>query len=130
MGTHAKGQNTRKATCRDCDRRLEPGEGLVYEVWDYPWDGSDAEGSIMKKLESYTICQNRTICARRVVEQGNNIEVLRRIARDYENLGELATEAKRILAEYRDVVLGIARANDAAAREGGWGVIGGPRGRH
>lgn len=128
MGTHAKGPNTQLATCENCGQQLAAGEGLVYEVWDYPWDGSDGEGSITQMVDRYTICQMATDCARRVVAQGTNLRALRQVARDYENLGELATQAREILNEWAAWRREEARTADLVAREDGWGVIGGPRG--
>ena len=69
---------------------------------------------------------NRTECAQRVVETGTNI-ALRRVANDYENLGELAIKAKQILHSRVELALKLALAANEAAREDGWGAIGGPR---
>lgn len=128
MGTHAMGPNMAPATCENCGQHLATGEGLVYEVWDYPWDGSDGEGSIMQMMDRYTICQHATDCARRVVEHGTNLQALRQVARDREHLGEMATQARAILNEWAAWQREEARTDDLCAREDGWGVIGGPRG--
>lgn len=69
--------NDKKATCIDCGHVLKPGEGLVEH------DGIR--------------CQNRTQCARRVVRNGDNRRALKEVAKDYENLGNLATQARGIL---------------------------------
>lgn len=65
------------ATCVDCGCTLKPGQGLVER------DG--------------TRCQNRTQCARRVVRNGNNRRALKEVAKDYEHLGNLATQARQLL---------------------------------
>lgn len=126
MRERMRGANTKPATCRDCGQSLAAGQGLTYESWGYPWDGSDTEGSIMVVLDSYTICQCRTDCARRVVEQGTNLQALRAVARDGENLGNLATEARAILQTWAELAQAQAVTDDLVARESGWGVIGGP----
>lgn len=124
MGTHSEGANTHPAMCRECGQHLEAGQGVVFSVWGYPWDGSDTEGSIMEELERYAVCYNATECARRVVAQGTNVAALRRIAADAENLGDLATQASAILGEYRLWANEQAIAADLVAREAGYGAIG------
>lgn len=69
--------NDRTERCVDCDAVLKPGQGLVER------DG--------------VRCQNRTQCARRVVRNGDNRRALKEVAKDYENLGNLATQARGIL---------------------------------
>lgn len=69
--------NDKQATCIDCGHVLKPGEGLVEH------DGIR--------------CQNRTQCARRVVRNGTNARALKEVARDYEHLGTLATQARQKL---------------------------------
>jgi len=124
MSTHREGANTHQATCRDCGQHLEPGQGIVFSVWGYPWDGSDGEGSITAELERYTLCLYRGPCVERIVAQGTNLAALRTVAQDYENFGDLATQARRILAEYRQLAIDQARAEELAAREDGYGAIG------
>jgi len=124
MKTHLEGKNTKPAVCRNCGQPLAPREGLVYEVWGYPWDGSDTEGSITEMLDSYAICIFATDCAERVVERGTNLRALRRIASDRENLGELADRARQILREWSDLAQAEAHTADLVAREDGWGAIG------
>ena len=124
MGTHSEGANKHSAMCRECGQQLDAGQGVVFSRWDYPWDGSDTEGSIMEELERYAVCHNATECALRVVAQGTNVVALRRIAADAENLGDLATQANAILGEYRLWANEQAIAAELVAREAGYGAIG------
>jgi hypothetical protein len=96
----------------------------VYEVWGYPWDGSDDEGSISKCLERYMLCVQAGDCAARVVAYGSNVLALRRIARDYENLGELANQARAALHDIAEMAQQQAITADLVAREHGYGAIG------
>lgn len=123
MKTYYTGENEGEGKCRECGAVLNIGEGLAYETWGYPWDGSDTEGSITECLDTYMICQDRTDCARRVVGQGTNLAALRRVASDYENLGTLATQACEILAEWSEYARELAHTNDLIARENGYGGI-------
>lgn len=126
MSTTITGKpNQKPGYCRDCNSRLEPGQGILVEISYYDWDNpdSDVAGSILQ-CRYEVCCQNATQCARRVVEQGTNTAALRHIARDFEHLGELANQAKAILAEYAELAQQQAVANDLAAREAGYGAIG------
>lgn len=128
MSTYNEGPNTKPTTCRECGAPLPPGTGIVFSVWGYPWDGSDGEGSITQGLARYTICQHATQCAARAVERGTNVAALQRIARDRENLGDLAAQAATILHEYSQLAQDKAHTADLVAREAGCGAIGGYRG--
>ena len=128
MHTYNEGQNTKPAVCRECGQPLDAGDGIVYSVWGYPWDGSDGEGSITKELSRYTICQNATQCAERVVAHGTNTGALRVIASDRENLGDLASQAQAILVEIAEMHQKMMLGEDLTAREAGYGAIGGYRG--
>jgi hypothetical protein len=131
MGTHHEGKNTQPALCRDCEQQLSVGEGIVYSVWDYDWDDpdTDAQGSITVEMERYTLCENATECAERIVERGTNIAALRKIVQDRENYdAELRTRAREILVEYSRTAQELARGADMAAREAGYGAIGGYHG--
>lgn len=128
MSTHYEGRNKKRCTCRDCGASLEPGAGVEYAKYGYPWDGSDEEGSITVKLSSYALCYNATECAERVVANGTNIAALKMVARDHENCNaELRAQAAAILNQYRQLAHEQAVAADLAARESGYGVIGGRR---
>lgn len=129
MSTHNMGPNRTTEYCHNCGEELNPGQGTTYERWGYPWNGSDTEGSVQVCQDRYTVCMMATDCARRVVERGSDIWALRQVAADYENLGDLATQARAILGEWRDTMQAIARGEDMAAREDGYGAIGGCRGR-
>jgi hypothetical protein len=128
MSTYATGANRKPGICRDCGEHLANGEGSAFEVWDYPWDGSDTEGSVTQLMDSYMVCADVTECARRVVTQGTNVQALKRIARDHENLGELANQAKAILHDYAELSRQQAITADLVAREQGYGAIGGYHG--
>lgn len=128
MSTHYEGHNTKRCTCRDCGASLEPGAGVEYATYGYPWDGSDAEGSITVELSRYALCHNATQCAKRVVANGTNIAALKQITRDHENYSaELRAQAVAILDQYRQIAQQQAVAADLAAREAGYGAIGGRR---
>lgn len=113
--------------CRRCGAEA-PERGLR-EIRGYDWDavdrGDDDEMTLSVMVTLGYECRWVTDCARRVVEQGTNVVALRAVARDYENLGELATQAREILRQLSRMSQEVARAEDAAAREMGYGVIGG-----
>jgi len=128
MGTTFTGRpNLYAGECRDCGSHLNPNEGLLVAISYYDWDNpdSDVAGSIMETRYEVR-CTYRTECAERVVTRGTNLQALREVARDYENLGHLATEAQHVLAEYTELAYQQARTADLVAREAGYGVIGGP----
>lgn len=131
MATYSEGNNTHAAVCRDCGQKLNGGEGIVYSVWDYDWDDpdTDAQGSITVEMERYTLCYHATECAERVIEQGTNITALRSIVRDRENHNDdMIARARAILAEYSGIRQEQMHGADLAAREAGWGAIGGYHG--
>jgi len=123
--THTSRTNRYPDTCRDCGRNLEPGEGLLVEISFYDWDhpDPDVQGSI-PQVQWEVECPHRTDCARLVVEQGTRLEPLRRVASDYENLGQLAVQARQILREWSALAQEIAHTDDLVAREQGYGGIG------
>lgn len=128
MTTYNEGYNTKPAVCRDCGCKLNVGEGLAYSVWDYDWDNpdTDAQGSIMVEMERYTLCYNATECGERVIERGTNIAALRAIVNDREGYNdEMQAQARAILAEYSRIRQELMHGADLAARESGWGAIGG-----
>jgi len=130
MNTKFTGRpNLYAGECRDCSAHLNPNEGLLVAISYYDWDNpnEDEQGSILQTRYEVR-CIYRTECAGRVVAQSTNLCALRAVATDYENLGHLATEAQRILAEYAELAHQQAHAADLAAREAGWGVIGGYHG--
>ncbi len=125
MSTHSEGKNTHPATCRDCGQALGAGQGVVFSVYGYPWDGSDGEGSITVELERYTLCYNATECAERIVERSTNVRALRQVAADSENCSfELRARARRALADIAQLARDRAVSDDLAAREMGYGAIG------
>lgn len=131
MATYLEGKNAKPAVCRDCGQKIGVGEGVVYSVWDYDWDDpdTDVQGSITVEIGRYTLCYNATACAERVIERGTNIAALRAIVNDRENHSDdMIVRARTILAEYANVARELNKSRDYAAREAGWGAIGG--GRH
>lgn len=131
MATYHEGNNAQPTTCRDCGRQLGVGKGIVYSVWDYDWDNPDtnAQGSITVEMERYTLCDNATECAERVIQNGTNIAALRAIVADRENYNEdMITRARAILVDYSRLMQDQAHAADLAAREAGYGAIGGYHG--
>ncbi len=131
MHTDFEGKNTKPGTCRDCGQTIGIGEGVVYSVMDYDWDDPDtnAQGSIMVEISRYMLCYNATQCAERVVERGTYIPALRTVAYDTENVSpELRAKARAILADYAKLFQEMQMGEDYAARENGYGVIGGHRG--
>lgn len=107
-------------TCKNCG--TAGGEfGLTTEGYqDYDQDPDEVYGYSAIR----TVCTNWTHCATQIVEQGHNVTALKLVARDYENLGELATQAKSILNEMREDARNQARWGDMEAAENGRGGIG------
>lgn len=125
MSTEYTGRNTKQAVCRDCGAVVNAGEGCQYEMWGYPWDGSDTEGSVSQLLDSWVTCGDFGPCHDRTIEQGTNVEALRRIVKT--TLPQWAKRAEKALSEIVRIRQQQAVAADLAAREAGWGTIGGPR---
>jgi len=97
------------------------------EIVGYDWaaaENGDEDALSIRGVLGHQ-CVNRTECARQIVEQGNNIEALRMVAADYENLGGLAVQASERLSQWCELYRDIAAADEAAAREQGYGAIGG-----
>jgi hypothetical protein len=110
--------------CKWCGESTEKMLDITGYDWDAAERGDEMALSIQRVLGHQ--CANRTACARRIVAQGTNVEALRMVAQDYENLGQLAVQAREILNEYAELSRQIARHQDQTARENGWGAIGGP----
>lgn len=114
--------------CKWCNT---PGDEFgLQPIYGYDWDAAE-RGDEMALSVSVLLgheCVNASYCARQIVRQGTNIEALQRIARDHENLGDLANQAQEILAGWAKLARVQAHTADLVAREHGWGVIGGPRG--
>jgi hypothetical protein len=110
-------------TCKFCGSTGDS-FGLL-EIRDYDWDSDDDDALSVSRVVGHR-CANVSDCARRIVEQGTNVEGLRMVAADRENMGDLADQARQILREMSELAQQIARSQDLAAREAGWGAIGGP----
>ena len=95
----------------------------LMEQWGYDWDSDDDTALSVQRVTGHT-CRNVTECAERIVEQGDSIEGLKRVSRDYENLGDLATKAREILHDWSEMAQATAHSADLVARENGYGAIG------
>lgn len=104
-------------TCTYCN--TTGGEdGLMTEHYqDYDQDPDEMYGYDAIR----TVCTNWTYCARQIIEQGHNVAALKMVASDYENLGELATQAKTVLNELRELAREQAHWADLEAAEDGHG---------
>ena len=108
---------------RECRLYNSTGDEFgLREITGYDWDSDDDTALSVSTVQGYE-CANVTACARRIVEQGDNIEGLRMVANDYENLGELANQAHEKLHQWSELYQQIARSEDQAARENGYGAI-------
>ena len=117
--------NTSPTTCHNCGRQIEVGQGIVKEIWDYPWDGSDTEGSIMQCIARYTICMYATECASHAADYSTDPVVLRQIASDVENLdADIRNRAAAALDDLREIARQTAIREEELMRESGYGAIG------
>lgn len=117
-------KNTHACTCRACGVELKPGQGIEIAVRWHDWDNPDEGAQGQYESEFVYECEYATDCARRIVASGDNVEALLKIARNYENLGDLAIQARQILSEISTMHQQMAKADDAVARENGYGAIG------
>ena len=105
--------------CRFCGNTSDE----LRAITDYDWDSDDDDALSISRVVGYE-CANVTDCARRIVEQGTNLEGLRMVAGDSENLGDLAIQARGILREWSQLAQAEAHTADLVARENGYGAIG------
>jgi hypothetical protein len=100
--------------------------GLL-EVRGYDYESADDTALSVPRLLGYR-CANVSACARRVVERGTSIDgLLMVVETGREHLDStLVDRAHELLRAYADISRQQAEAADQAAREAGWGVIGGP----
>ena len=110
------------ANCEWCHGQGDE-SGLIAR-WGYDWDSDDDDATSVTRVLGRR-CANRTHCARRIVEQGNDPAALQMVAADQEHLGDLAIQARAQLTSWQQVYQDIALADEAAARENGYGAIGG-----
>lgn len=132
-------RNTRPEICHNCGTKLKPGQGYRVEEWDYPWDGSDTEGSITELMVTWYEEPVGVECMKRCAANGHNLEFLRDFATGKRKAGHepFAKEWRDIArSAYNAHVKGdreladmIARGEEGAMREAGWGGIGGSQGR-
>ena len=105
--------------CRNCGAT----EGLIAISDGYDWDSNNELASCVP--QTIHICEMAGECADRVIEQGSNIEALGAIARDTENyFAEQVAAARERIHEMSELAQAVARGDDAAAREQGYGAIG------
>lgn len=107
--------------CQDCGT---DGDAMgLMPIWGYDWESDDDTALSIQQIVGHR-CVNGSYCAERVVASGTNAQALGQVARNYENVGDLATQARTILRDWAELSREIARADDAAAREDGWGAMG------
>ena len=124
-------RNTSPAACRNCGMMARPGQLVRGERWDYDWDNpdEDAQGSIQVLMESWWEHPAARIeCIEESLRMGHNYEFIRAVAQDNSQPTDVRERARTAYNEMVEAMRGIARANDLAARENGYGVSGGPRG--
>ncbi len=124
------GTNTVVVRCAHCGADCAAGTAQHYEEWGYNWDDDDedAQGSVQVKLNEWWQHPVGPECVREAIRTGHNDQWLASILRDERIPADLRDEARETLRRTAEVSQSVARANDAAAREQGWGVIGRPRG--
>ena len=117
---------TRTQVCRDCGATVEEaGTFGMLEIVGYDWDSDDDDASSVQRVLGYR-CAHRAECAERNVQRGHNPQALREIVKDREHFSaDLRERARKVLHEMAEVVQMAARGADAAAREQGYGQIGG-----
>lgn len=120
--------NRYSANCRDCGKLLQPGEGLLVEISEYPWDGSDTEGSVAETHYEVRCNDPDWGCEKRVIENCHSVRRLKEMANNRRDYGIYADQARQALAELAELSRQQAITKDLVAREHGWGGIGGYRG--
>lgn len=133
MSIHYEERNTTEHTCHNCGGVIEPGRGQRIEEWGYPWDGSDTEGSIAQKLGEWHVhFEGDETCMRAACASGHNLDFLRDLF-DNDTLNQTWREMARTSYNAhakgsRELAEMIARGEEGAMREAGWGGIGGSQG--
>ena len=137
MSIHYGKITTKPETCHNCGDEIEIGRGQHVEEWGYPWDGSDTEGSITEKLDEWYVHFQGVECLRAACACGCNMQYLRDVATGRDRVDgqdawgkqwrDMARAAYNAHAKSnRELAEMIARGEEGAMREAGWGVIGGP----
>lgn len=124
-----KGINTQPVDCAHCGATCAPGTAERVENWDYDWDDpdEDAQGSAQVMLAAWWQHPVGPECVREAIRTGHNDRFLAEALRDRSLPDDVRAEAREALRKTAEVMQAMARADDMAARERGWGVIGGPR---
>jgi len=132
-------RNGAMETCHSCGGEMQPGEGYLVEEWDYPWDGSDTEGSITEKMDEWYEHPSGVECLKTACRTGNNLDYLLwwargcpesgfgKCAKQWSDMARDAYNAHR--KGERELAEMIARGEEGALRESGWGGLAGSRGR-
>ena len=106
--------------CKFCGATEEQNQefGMI-DIYDYDLEADEDGPSSIRDIVARR-CAHVTACARRVLEQGNNVEGLRMVISERANLGdEMANEARQILHQMSEIVQMQARQDDDVAREMG-----------
>lgn len=134
MSIHHEERNTKPQTCHNCGGTIEPMRGQRVEEWDYPWDGSDTEGSIARKLGEWHVhFDGDEGCMKAACASGHNLDFLRGLAHNsdlsqtWRDMARTAYNAH--IKGNRELAEMIARGEEGAMREAGWGGIGGSQGQ-
>ncbi len=112
--------------CRKCGAtEKEAGQFGMIPVYDYDWDSDDDTALSVSRVVGHT-CADAGGCAERNIKFGHSPEALREIIKDRENYSTDTRErANKTLREMSETARMVARGQDAAAREMGYGTIGG-----
>lgn len=139
MSIHHEELNSTIQMCHNCGGNIEPGRGQRVEEWGYPWDGSDTEGSITEKLDEWYEHFTSEECLTAACASGHNLDYLlwwvhgckgSGFGRPANRLANMARAAYNAHARgNRELAEMIARGEEGAMREAGWGGIGGSQGR-
>lgn len=138
MSIHYEEYNTAPQTCHNCGGTIQPGQGQRVEEWGYPWDGSDTEGSITEKLDEWYQHFPGVECLKLACASGQNLDYLKWWARGCPGSGfgkpadewiKMARAAYNAHAQHnRELAEMIARGEEGAMREAGWGGLAGSQG--
>ena len=112
--------------CTKCGAtETEAGQFGMIETVDYDWDSDDDTALSVQRVTGHT-CADASVCAERNIQGGYNPEALREIVRDAEHYSlRMREDAREALREMSETARMMARGQDAAAREIGYGAIGG-----
>lgn len=125
--------NTQPVTCSNCGQTAQPGDAYRVENWDYPWDGSDMEGSVTQMLDFWYEHPLSIACLKAACESGHNLDFLRSVARGSDGTAEFGPTWREMARQAYNEEVGFnreiaemqAKQEDDSLREAGFGVIGG-----